>query len=110
QVLRDLQRDVRADRVEGAVGEVHHPAHAEDQRQAQRDQQVVTAEDEAVDHLLQQEKQLHQTKLLAAPLTACRCSAPWAARAAPAADRARERRRRTSGSPTCPSPGPWASP
>jgi len=67
-VLRDLDRAVGAERVERAVGEVHHPAHAEDERQPERDQQVIPAEDQAVDDLLEKEKQLHESAALRRPV------------------------------------------
>ena len=59
EILRDLDRYVGAERVERAVRQIDHAADAEDQRQAKRDQQVVASEHEAVDHLFQQEHELH---------------------------------------------------
>ena len=50
-----LDRDIGAESVKRAVRQIHHAADAEDQRQAERDQQVVASEHEAVDHLFQQE-------------------------------------------------------
>jgi hypothetical protein len=41
------------------VRQVDHAADAEDQRQAERDQQVIASEHEAVDHLFQQVHELH---------------------------------------------------
>jgi hypothetical protein len=39
--------------------QIDHAADAEDQRQAERDQQVITPEDEPIHHLFQQERELH---------------------------------------------------
>src|SRR5665647_217202 len=53
------------------MGEIHHAADAEDQRQAQRNQQIIAAEHEAIYHLFQQEPELHsrsrETLISAAP-------------------------------------------
>ena len=50
---------VAADHRERAMREVNHAADAEDQRQAERDQKVITPEHEAIHHLFQQERELH---------------------------------------------------
>jgi hypothetical protein len=39
--------------------EIDHAADAEDQRQAERNQQLVASEHEAIHHLFQQEPELH---------------------------------------------------
>src|SRR5262247_2768495 len=54
-MLGDLDRGVGAQGIEGAVREVHHTPDAEDQREAERDQQVVAPEHEAIHHLFDQE-------------------------------------------------------
>src|SRR6266849_4905556 len=59
EIFCDLDRYIGAQCVECAVRQVHDAADAEDQRQAQRDQQVVTSEHKAVDYLFEQE---HETK------------------------------------------------
>ena len=53
-------REVGADGVEGAVRQIDDAAEREDQRQPERDQQVDRAEEQAVDHLLQDEDELHE--------------------------------------------------
>ena len=59
EIFRDLDRGIGAERVERAVREIDDAADAEDQRQAERDQQVVASEHEAIHHLFQQELELH---------------------------------------------------
>src|SRR5262249_10952223 len=49
--------------VERAVREIHNAADTKYQRQAERDQEVVASEYEAVDHLFQQE---HESKTISA--------------------------------------------
>ena len=119
--------DVGAERVERAVRQVHHAADAEDQRQAERDQQVVAAEHEAVDHLFEQEHELHRQSAEMRPRRRrrrqrCGAAAARAPRRLQDAGvllfgrvddlerlvRRRAPPRRTRGSPTCPWPGPWA--
>ena len=51
--LLDLVGEVGADRVEGAVREVDHAAQAEDHRQPEREDDVVRADQQAVDDLLE---------------------------------------------------------
>ena len=51
----DADREVGADRVERAVREVDDAAEREDQRQAERDQQVVDAVEQAVEQLLEEQ-------------------------------------------------------
>jgi hypothetical protein len=41
------------------MGQIDHAADAEDQRQAERDQQIIASEHEAIHHLFQQEPELH---------------------------------------------------
>ena len=48
-------RQVGADRIEGAVGKIDDAPEGKDQRQAEGDQQVVRAGQEAVQHMLQEE-------------------------------------------------------
>ena len=50
---RDLDGEIRAQRIERAVGEVDEPAQREDERQPERDQQVVRPDEQAVDDLLE---------------------------------------------------------
>ena len=59
EISGDFDRYVGAERIERAMRQVHHAADAEDQRQAERDQQIVAPEHEAIDHLFQQEPELH---------------------------------------------------
>ncbi len=120
EVLRDLERGVGAEGVERAVSEVHHAADAEDQRQAERDQEVVAPEHEAVQHLFEQEQEFHGQAggtadgggaagaAASGPPTSRRCSGLSTARAARAAGSARVPPRPARGSPTCPSPCPSA--
>ncbi len=62
---------VRADRIEAAVREVDDAAEGEDQRQAERDQQVIGTGEEAVEDLLEDENELH------ADPRADRCPSVW---------------------------------
>ena len=55
EIIREFDGDIRAESVKRAMRQIHHAADAEDQRQSERDQQVVASEYEAVDHLFQQE-------------------------------------------------------
>ncbi len=59
EIFGDFDRDIGAERVEGAMRQVDHAANAENQRQTQRDEQVIAPEHEAVDHLFEQELELH---------------------------------------------------
>jgi hypothetical protein len=59
EVFGDFDRCVSAERVKRAVRQVHHTADAEDQRQPERDQEIIASEHEAVYHLFQQEPELH---------------------------------------------------
>src|SRR6185312_9241183 len=72
EIVGECDSGVGAERIESAVREIDDAADAEDQRQAERDQQVVAAEDEAIDHLFEQE---HQARSLADGVIALRrCS------------------------------------
>ena len=53
--LPDGDREVRADGVERAVGEVDDAAQREDERQPERDQQVVGPREQAVEEVLDEE-------------------------------------------------------
>ena len=55
EVLADRDREVGADRVERAVGEIDDPAEREDQRQPERDEQVVRTREQAVQQVLDEE-------------------------------------------------------
>ena len=59
EIFRDLDGDVGAERIERAVREIDDAADAEDQRQAERDQEVIAPEHQAIHHLLQQKSELH---------------------------------------------------
>ena len=59
QRARELDREVRAERVERAVREVDEPAQRKDQREPERDQQVVRADEQAVDDLLEDLDRCH---------------------------------------------------
>ena len=59
EIFGDLDRNVGAERIERAMRQVDDAADAEDQRQAERDQQIIAAEHEAIHHLFQQECEPH---------------------------------------------------
>ena len=59
-----LDRQVGADRVERAVSQVDDPTQAEDERQAERDQEVVDAQEQAVHDLLEDEDPHHRGPVL----------------------------------------------
>ena len=59
EIFCDFDRCIGAERVERAMRQVHDAADAEDQRQTERDQQVVASEHEAVDYLFEQEHELN---------------------------------------------------
>ena len=52
EIGRQHQREIGADRVERAMREIDDAAEREDQRQAERDQQIVDAVEQAVEDLL----------------------------------------------------------
>jgi hypothetical protein len=52
-VIRQHHGEVRAERVERAMREIDEAAQREDERQPERDQQVIRADQEAVDDLLE---------------------------------------------------------
>ena len=51
-VVRQHHGEVRAQRIERAVGEIDEPTQRKDERQAERDQQVIRADQQAIDDLL----------------------------------------------------------
>src|SRR5262249_56528214 len=57
--VRQHDREIGADGVEAAVREIDDAAQREDQRQAERDQKVISADQEAVENLLEYEDELH---------------------------------------------------
>src|SRR5262245_46951005 len=61
--IRQDDREVSADRIETAVGEVDDAAEREDQRQAEGDQQVIGADQEPVENLFEYEDELHAALL-----------------------------------------------
>jgi len=61
--IRQDDREIGADRVEATVGEIDDAAEREDQRQAERDQKVISADQEAVENLLEYEDELHAATL-----------------------------------------------
>ena len=56
---RQHHGEIGADRVEAAMGQVDDAAEREDQRQAERDQKVIGADQQPVQHLLEEEDELH---------------------------------------------------
>ena len=54
-----IDREIGADGVEPAMREIDDAAEREDQREAERDQQIVGADQEAVENLLEDEDELH---------------------------------------------------
>src|SRR5262249_43564280 len=56
-------REIGADRVKAAVREIDDAAEREDQRQAECDQKVISADQEAVENLLDDEDELHAALL-----------------------------------------------
>ena len=52
-------REIGSDGVERAVRQIDDAAERKDQRQPERDQKVDRAEEQAVDHLLRDENELH---------------------------------------------------
>ena len=56
---RERDGEVGADGVERTVGQIDDAAEREDQRQAERDQEVVDAVEQAVQHLLQKKRHCH---------------------------------------------------
>ena len=56
-MLGDDDGEVRAERIERAVRQVDQPAQREDQRQAERDQQVVGTRKQAIENLLEDLRQ-----------------------------------------------------
>ncbi len=90
EISGDLDGRIGAERIERAMREIDDAADAEDQRQAERDQQIIAAEHEAIDHLFQQESELHalsrrrgprlRWRMQARRLTSSRDSALWSAR------------------------------
>src|ERR1700684_3755352 len=56
--------------------QVDHAADAKDQRQAERDQEIIASEHEAIHHLFQQEPELHSRFLETLMSAAPRCAAP----------------------------------
>ena len=73
---RQHDREVGADRVERAMREIDDAAEREDQRQAERDQQVIDAVEQAVEHLLDEEHGVHGIE----PFLRSRCAARHARR------------------------------
>src|SRR5262249_55464238 len=61
--VRQDDREIGADRVEAAVREIDHAAEREDQRQAECDQKVISADQKAVENLLDDEDELHAALL-----------------------------------------------
>src|SRR5262249_7856606 len=59
--VRQDDREIGADRVKATVREIDDAAEREDQRQAERDQKVISADQEAVENLLEYEDELHAT-------------------------------------------------
>src|SRR5215471_11143948 len=59
-MLGERDRDVCAEGVERAVGEVDDTTDAENQREPKRDQEVIAPENEAIHHLFEQEHVLSQ--------------------------------------------------
>src|SRR5918994_1375642 len=56
---REQHGKIGADGIEPTMGEVHDAAEREDQRQPERDEEVICADEEAVQHLLEKEDELH---------------------------------------------------
>ncbi len=61
--VRQDDREIGADRVEAAVREIDDAAEREDQRQAECDQKIISADQEAVENLLEYEDELHAATL-----------------------------------------------
>ena len=60
---RQDDREIGADRVEAAVRQIDDAAEREDQREAERDQEIVGADQEAVENLLEEKDELHASYL-----------------------------------------------
>ena len=63
EARRQQHRQVGANGVEAAMGEVHDAAEGEDERQAERDEEVVGADEQPVQHLLEEKDELHAVLL-----------------------------------------------
>src|SRR5262249_21109947 len=61
--IRQDDREIGADRVKATVREIDDAAEREDQRQAERDQKVISADQEAIENLLEYEDELHAATL-----------------------------------------------
>jgi hypothetical protein len=59
EIFCDFDGGVGAKRVKRAMRQIDHAADAEDQRQPERNQQIIASEHEAIHHLFQQEPELH---------------------------------------------------
>ena len=59
EISGDFDGEIGAQRVERAMRQVDDAADAEDQRQPERDQEIIASEHEAIHHLFQQEPELH---------------------------------------------------
>ena len=57
--VRQDDREIGADGVEAAMREIDDAAEREDQREAERDQQVIGADQQSVENLLEEEDELH---------------------------------------------------
>ena len=55
EIRRDHQREIRADGKEGAVREIDDAAEREDQRQPERDEEIINAVEQSIEDLLHQE-------------------------------------------------------
>ena len=57
--VRQDHREIGADGIETAMREIDDAAEREDQRKAERDEQVIGADQQSVENLLEDEDELH---------------------------------------------------